>query len=310
MTDYTYDFNDESKYKDYHNWEKPSGFKTSKQQLIKNVLSDKDGKPYPWFDIQEMSADYTVDWETPQIIFSAFSGPMKNITAATHELGHLMIAKDEGIGQTSWGMRNIYVFITGLGIDPGASKNMGQIKNEAKAWAWQYLIECMADFREHGSPVPKHSEARYIEDGQFLNRKNEVIEIVDKLIQKELNKIYTKYPDGTWKDAIKNRMGNMGNILNYEKQFQLDFDDGVETNIIAQASRENGDQEERITLYGLPNEWFQVLAEIYLPEEGYSSHIEEIAFTRDEEKAIKYFNIALNNNEMEINNENTPSPSM
>ncbi len=65
-------------------------------RLQTNLLSDDEGKIYSWFKIGRVRNTFKADLDNLTITFSDRNGPTgRDISAITHELGHLMIAPEE-----------------------------------------------------------------------------------------------------------------------------------------------------------------------------------------------------------------------
>lgn len=303
-------------------------FEEGRDILYRTLLGPGDGKPYPWFEIGNSRYDYEVTWTQdmiedgdelddtlyPKITFSSRSGPKLDISAATHELGHMMIASPEQFGQEAWGLKNPKVFMSGIMIDEMPSPNHTQIKMEAKAWAWQYLIECTAGLRRFGIPdkdgniIPHHSESRFLNDGNMLSE-DEAIQVSEKYIRMELKKIIQKYPD--WKKHITDTMKNIGNLLKEEEKHCLTADEStvfkkIEENIV----NEDEYSKDSIVVYELQKGWYQVCAEMHqrdtIDENFSCREIKELCLTRNKNKAMRFYGIACNINKPEDQNDMTP----
>lgn len=281
-----------------YRWDKEENFEESKKQLIAKLLSDEKGLPYKHFDIKILNSDYDVDWEKEKIIFTSLSGPRKSISSAIHELGHLMIAPNENIGQSNWGMKNPYLFFSGISIDEMSPQNKGQLKTEAKVWAWQYLMECLAGFKTFGKDdLTRRGEAKYLKDGtEFLNDEDTVAQIAYDATQKELKHILKEYPN--WEDVIRNRLKSIPLILKQEKILMLNEDDIKKSKIVKEhiCDEMNEGIRQTITLYAYPKGWYEVILHEYDEENKETLHYENTCLTRNLQKADKFFQIAVSLN--------------
>jgi hypothetical protein len=278
-------------------FESSEAFENSVKQLVATVLSDEHGVPYPHFVIpKNKSADASVCWEDGTMILGGMVGPSPSVSGITHELGHLMIAPDEGIGQKSWGLNNPRVSLSWLGVEPLPPEKLGQIKSESRAWAWQYLIEIMAGFRTEGSPIPDHDEATWLADGsKYMNDRKTLLPIVHKTIQDALDVIMTKTPD--WRQAIKTRVADVGRIIAENSPLYLTDEfygnAPVQYPMIARGRR----KDISVELIQLPYGWFQVVGKVVDKKEG-ELFSTDICLTRDIKRAERFLEIACQTNEL------------
>lgn len=289
--------------------------------LITNVLSEN-GQPYSWFKYRQGIRDqYMVDWDNLEIHFSPYVGPSKDVEAITHELGHLMIARDEGIGKQSWGLENPYVIMSRFGFDffPKPD-NTPQVRMEAKAWAWQYLIEVMAGLKDLKDPLPLHPEAQFLTDFTSNNIFNP--EMVENIFKDELSKIMKK----DWREIIKYRFSNMKNILSTNKNYLYDYekDNGQETilRMFSQKAGPGNKDTHIIKLADIGQGYYTTTLEVNVVFDQPFEHDETLyrllTRTRSLQRAERFFDIALSINDQnlyeQISNENdvdktVPEPS-
>ncbi len=286
-------------------------FQVDLAKVVKAVLTDENGKPYPWFvATSAVTNQYAVDWETLEIHFSTRVGPKIDIEAITHELGHLMIARDEAIGQSSWGLESPYVFISGLSFDFETPRSgFPQIRTEAKAWAWQYLIEVASGLRSFEDPLPSHPEARFLHDGApYINDGDELHGITSPIFKEELDKVMAT----NWMDRIKERFSGMKNILAEVRDTQYDYEaDNEEKVLESWVEKVSRNQQHIIELKDVGQGYYTVQLTI---DHNDGDEINKITtMTRDHKRAKRFFDIAVQINSemsMEPQNEEDNAPGM
>jgi hypothetical protein len=279
------------------NWESEEAYDVSIDLILRRILSDSDGRPYSCFRIERgRRADATISWEDNTLILGGRVGPSLDASGVTHELGHLMCARNEGIGQRSWGMGNPNISLTSFGIDELPSIGHGQIKGESEAWAWQHLIEIMAGLREANSPIDNHEEASFLDDGNnYVSNMSELNSIVTNHIQEYLNRILRKYPD--WQAFIRHRIASVGDIIAENKSLRLNDDDySCEPIKLAVGRRDNI----LVELLSLPKGWLTISGIVFHHDGEDIRFDKSICFTRSAERAEKFFDIVCKLNELSI----------
>jgi hypothetical protein len=271
--------------------------------VIKSVLSDENGVPYGWFKCGDhISGQYQVDWDRLEIHFSPFTGPLLSVQAVTHELGHLMVARDEGIGEESWGLENPYIFMSGIAFDRIAPvEKFPHVRLEAKVWAWQYLIEVASGIRDARDPLPLHPEVRYLRDGiEYVSDDDRAYEIAEKMFAEELEKL--KKTD--WQSKMKTRFASMSGVLAQCKSAHYDYDIKSPDIILREWSEDLGEsQKNRILLLDVGQSYYEVRL---IMEDNLNDvqMVETSTHSKDLKRCERFFDIAVATNTI-----STPAPS-
>lgn len=256
--------------------------------LISNLLSDN-GRPYAWFKcVKQVSNQYLVDWDRLKIHFSSYVGPTMDIQAITHELGHLMIARDEAIGRRSWGLENPYILISRYGADPIQSDGLTpQLKGESKVWAWQYLIELMAGLRKEGDPLPIHPEAEFLSDISYAS--DDFSDIVEASFRSELEKLQKT----DWRAKIKDRLSGMSDTLARVRDQRFDYERADANPPILKIFKENladGDFK-AVVLYDVGQGYYAVDVEFHSDDTG--DIYRRLTLTKNFRRAERFFEISV-----------------
>jgi hypothetical protein len=210
-----------------------------------------------------------------------------DIQAITHELGHLMIARDEAIGRRSWGLENPYILISRYGAEPIQSGGITpQLKGESKVWAWQYLIELMAGLRKEDDPLPIHPEAEFLSDINYVS--DDFSDIVETSFRSELEKLQKT----DWRAKIKARLSGMSDILARVRDERFDYNQADENPPILKIFKENlADGDFRsVTLYDVGQGHYAVDLEFNSDE---VSNIRRLTLTKNFRRAERFFEISV-----------------
>ena len=260
--------------------------------LIKNVLTDEYGKPYSWFSTHSYGPQYKVDLENKKISFPKYLGPSLDISGITHELGHLMISSQEGLLYKSWGLENPYIIpaaYLNCGFDTIKRTNdLTEIRTEAKAWAWEYLIEVMAGIVDPKDPIRKHPEAEHLDDA-YLMSKEEVEKTTETIFNQELQKILLT----DWKERIRNVMGSVEHVLGFLKHNKYDYElDSREKVIKEKIFYKNDEQELSAKILDIGQEYYRVVAEFKIENDFIKENFAKAFYpTRNFKRAESFFKV-------------------
>ena len=102
------------------------------------------------------------DVDEGTLTLGAWVADSPDVSGIVHELGHLMVVRDEAVGMHAWGMESPNLQAIGGLIYPAGSMTPSQVRLECRVWAWQWLLEeAMGTALPAGRP-PLRPEASFL----------------------------------------------------------------------------------------------------------------------------------------------------
>lgn len=178
-------------------------------EKLKPLITDPEtGTFYDWFLFDHKRQSGGDVNKNGKLDFGGKVGPEQSIEGYTHELGHLMVTPEEDIGKPAWGMQTMHYGISRHGLDPILLNQNSQINGEVKAWAWEYIIECVSGMREWGDAERAHVESDWFEG---LNTGDEKYKMIHDKIEAEVNRLLDLHPD--IEATIRNKFSSISEII-------------------------------------------------------------------------------------------------
>ncbi len=183
----------------------PEAFQKYKASLME--LLDIEGSALILAD--DHQAGVHPDFDKCNLTLGARVGPVTSVTGFTHEIGHLMVTREEAIGDKTWGMENpnvsecLGIIYRGEFVTTGTQATL-----EAKVWAWQWIIDEAIGLSSVSDRPPEHSEARFLEAWSHLGENDkERGDVLTLEIQHARAAIQERFPDPI--AAVKERIARI-----------------------------------------------------------------------------------------------------
>ena len=199
--------------------------------IREKLFSDEKGVPYPFIQLENVNGSFSTDLDAGILTF-AYRSPLAggvDTDIPLHELGHYFISRPEGLQLSSWGLSSPNYVFTGLSgkyFTENSLSGDGSAHMEARVWAWQHLFNVMCGFSEMYD-IEDRSEIRFLpEKSDLLNVDDDLAnEQARLLIEKELEKILIRHPNGSWVDHIRAKISQIKDVLAEEAKHNLDNED-------------------------------------------------------------------------------------
>ncbi len=179
--------------------------------------------------------------------------------------------------------------------------DLPQVRTEAKAWAWQYLIEKISGLRPVDGLPPSHTEGQYLDDAERLSSSNaskfDLHQKIEGIFAEELNKILST----DWELKIKAKLSNVEQVLKEQRGLALTGDDFDHHRIKREWQEKLSCTETRsIRIYEFPKGWLFVEADVTDDTDPSRIQSKVLTKTRNPIKADRFFDIAVRLNEQAV----------
>ena len=129
-----------------------------------------------------------------------------------HEIGHLMITRDEAVGALAWGMESPNLLVVDDQIYNEGALGPAQIKHESRAWAWQWILSEACGLSAPSIQPPLRPEAHFLSYWHSIGNNDMERNAQVCQWQKEFRSVIElQYADPL--QAVKNRIQNLGDLL-------------------------------------------------------------------------------------------------